>query len=176
MGRFRHCLLPLLMLPIALGAMAQERVVQAENVRLDYAQVLNVEPVYQTLRASRTEEVCDELPTLPTTTVHPSKEQSRWARFLESIKGVFSGDEEARAGNAGAETEAGQPTEPARLNCRSVPVEREFRRPIAYDVDYVYKGTKYRSRLAEDPGNRLRIRISVMPFVPTVPPVEAPAP
>ena len=29
-----------------------------------------------------------------------------------------------------------------------VPVEREFRRPIAYDVDYVYKGFKYRSRLA----------------------------
>lgn len=174
MGRFRHCLLPLLMLPIAMGAMAQERVVQAENVRLDYAQVLNVEPVYQTLRASRTEEICDELPTLPTTTVHPSKEQSRWARFLESIKGVFSGDDEARAQDA--EAQAGQSTEPARLNCRSVPVEREFRRPIAYDVDYVYKGTKYRSRLAEDPGNRLRIRISVMPYVPTVPPVEAPAP
>ncbi|KAG0762855.1 hypothetical protein G6F63_016594 [Rhizopus arrhizus] len=27
-------------------------------------------------------------------------------------------------------------------DCRIVPVGREFRRPIAYDVDYVYKGTK----------------------------------
>ena len=35
-----------------------------------------------------------------------------------------------------------------------VPVEREFRRLIAYDVDYVYKGDKYRSRLPYDPGNR----------------------
>jgi len=35
--------------------------------------------------------------------------------------------------------------------------------PTAFDVDYVYKGMKYRSRLAEDPGNRLRLRVSVMP-------------
>ena len=30
---------------------------------------------------------------------------------------------------------------------------------------YVWRGTKYRSRLPEDPGNRLRIRISVTPVV-----------
>ena len=50
-------------------------------------------------------------------------------------------------------------------DCRIVEVGREFRRPIAYDVEYVYKGAKYRSRLPEDPGNRLRIRISVVPYV-----------
>jgi len=50
-------------------------------------------------------------------------------------------------------------------DCRIVPVGREFRRPIAYDVDYVYKGTKYRSRLPEDPGNRLKIRVSITPWV-----------
>ena len=49
-------------------------------------------------------------------------------------------------------------------NCRMGPVLREYRRPIAYDVDYVYKGTKYRSRLAEDPGNRLRVRVAVTPW------------
>ena len=47
-----------------------------------------------------------------------------------------------------------------------VTVEREFRRPIAFDVDYMYKGMKYRSRLPHDPGNRLRIRVSVTPYVP----------
>lgn len=165
MGLSIRSLLPLLLLPVAVLAVAQERVVQAENVRLEYAQVLNVEPVYQTLRASRTEQVCDELPTLPTTTVHPPKEQSRWARFLDSVKGVFTSDDEPEPERIAAQGTA----EPARVNCRTVPVEREFRRPIAYDVDYVYKGTKYRSRLAEDPGNRLRIRVSVMPYVPTPP-------
>ena len=58
---------------------------------------------------------------------------------------------------------AGAPSVPPR--CRTVLVGREFQRPIAYDVDYIYKGVKYRSRLAEDPGNRLRIRISVVPYV-----------
>jgi hypothetical protein len=47
-----------------------------------------------------------------------------------------------------------------------VPVVREFRRPIAYDVDYVYRGTKYRSRLPYDPGNRMRVRVSVVPYLP----------
>ena len=46
-----------------------------------------------------------------------------------------------------------------------VPVVREFRRAIAYDVEYMYKGMKYRSRLASDPGNRLRVRVSVTPYV-----------
>ena len=55
--------------------------------------------------------------------------------------------------------------ERATANCRPVAVEREFRRPIAYDVDYVYKGAKFRSRLLEDPGNRLRIRVAISPVV-----------
>ncbi|MEG3193876.1 hypothetical protein SNE32_16775, partial [Lysobacter sp. D1-1-M9] len=54
---------------------------------------------------------------------------------------------------------------PEPADCVPVTVEREFRRPIAYDVDYVYKGSKYRSRLPDDPGNRLRIRIGVTPVV-----------
>ncbi|RYF66756.1 MAG: hypothetical protein EOO22_20515, partial [Comamonadaceae bacterium] len=48
-------------------------------------------------------------------------------------------------------------------NCRTEPVSREFRRPIAYDVDYVYKGSKFRTRMARDPGNRLRVRVSITP-------------
>ena len=39
------------------------------------------------------------------------------------------------------------------------------RRPIAYDVDYVYRGLKYRSRLPYDPGNRLRVQVSIQPYV-----------
>lgn len=48
-------------------------------------------------------------------------------------------------------------------NCRIAPVVREFRRTIAYDVDYVYRGSRFRTRMDRDPGNRLRIRISIMP-------------
>ena len=48
-------------------------------------------------------------------------------------------------------------------HCRSVEVERLERRLTAYDIEYEYKGEKYMSRLPYDPGNRLRIRVSVMP-------------
>ncbi len=143
----------------------RNRVVVIENVRLEYAQVLNVEPVYQTLRATRTEQQCDPLPVaapepepeLP----KPAQDDSRIGRMMDSVKDIFSRRHEdlAVAPTPAAAASGGR-------NCRTVTVGREFRRPIAYDVDYVYKGTKYRSRLPEDPGNRLRIRVSVVPYVP----------
>lgn len=157
MRLYRHILLGLVLYAIAtVSATAQEAgsvmVLPAENVRLDYAQVLAVEPVYQTLRASRTEMRCEEIQAPKPA---PPQDEGRWSKIMDSVKGVFTRD-----------PEPAPRTEPAKPNCRMVPVEREFRRPIAYDVDYVYKGFKYRSRLAEDPGNRLRIRVSVMPYVP----------
>ena len=153
-----YCRTPLVICLLALAvfsAAAQQApttVVPVENVRLDYAQVLAVEPVYQTLRATRTEMKCEEM---PAPRVAPlAEDEGRWGKLVDSMKGVFGRDPEPQA-----------KAEPAKPACRMVPVEREFRRPIAYDVDYVYKGFKYRSRLAEDPGNRLRIRVSVMPYI-----------
>ena len=133
-------LLPILLTCLAFAAgpvAAQHMVIQQENVRFDYAQVLRVTPVYQTLTATRAEPRCEP------------HDKSRLSRAVGAIKDALRRDE----GKDSA-------------NCQSVPVEREFRRPIAYDVDYVYKGAKFRSRLAEDPGNRLRIRISITPAVP----------
>jgi uncharacterized protein YcfJ len=152
---------------LTVPAMAQERVIPAENVRLDYAQVLSVEPVYQTLRASRTEQRCDEVPAPKPE--RPVQEESRWNKVISSVRGWFGGEDEADA------PPVAPPVPTVKVNCRVVPVEREFQRPIAYDVDYIYKGVKYRSRLAEDPGNRLRIRISVVPYVaPVLPTASGP--
>jgi len=138
---------------------ARNRVVVVENVKLDYAQVLNVEPVYQTLRASRTEEQCDPPPAGSAgPAAGDSAQEGRVSRMMDSVKEVFSRRHDTVV-------PAPAPTS-TRRNCRVVEVGREFRRPIAYDVDYVYKGTKYRSRLPEDPGNRLRIRVSVTPYIP----------
>jgi uncharacterized protein YcfJ len=52
--------------------------------------------------------------------------------------------------------------------CRTVPVVYQERRLVGYDVEYAYKGEKYMSRLAADPGSRLRIRIAVLPDDPAV--------
>lgn len=123
---------------------------QSENARLEYAQVLRAEPVYQTLRATSMVERCEA-----TTSV--SEEQRRGvARWVGAVKDVLSSDD----------SRVEETDRSAGGDCRMVPIEREFRRPIAYDVDYVHKGVKYRSRLPYDPGNRLRVRVSVTPVIP----------
>ena len=114
-----RCLSLPLWLAVALSAQAQNTVMQSPNARTEYAQVLRVEPVHQTLRAFAVEERCD-----------PSVE----------------------AGQAGK-------------RCRPFRVEREFQRPIAYDVDYIHRGVKYRSRIPFDPGKRLRLKVSVTPDI-----------
>lgn len=135
----------------------KNRVVVIENVKLDYAQVLNVEPVYQTLRATRIEEQCEAEQAVQVA-VAPAEDEGRINRMVDSVKEMFSRRPEPAP--------AAVPPTSTRRNCKVVEVPREFRRPIAFDVDYVYKGTKYRSRLPEDPGNRLRVRVSVTPYIP----------
>ena len=53
-------------------------------------------------------------------------------------------------------------------NCRTVPVVYQERRLVGYDVEYSYNGQTYMSRLAADPGARLRIKITVSPDDPAV--------
>jgi uncharacterized protein YcfJ len=141
------------LLPLSLaapGALAQDddiferTVIQTENVRYAYAQVLRVTPVYQTLTATAIERHCEGEP--------QADEDSGLSRMVGKVREAFTPDQDG--------------TDPAPEDgCVMVPVERKYRRPIAFDVDYVYKGAKYRSRLPEDPGNRLRIRIGVTPVM-----------
>lgn len=148
--KFRLASLTLLLAAAALPAWGQETrtVIQAENVRFAYAQVLQVTPVYQTLTATAVEDQCEPDPGAGV----DGDEPSRLQRVVGRVRDALGGQDEEHDG----ELQEG---------CRAVPVEREYRRPIAYDVDYVYKGLKFRSRLPDDPGNRLRIRIGVTPVV-----------
>jgi uncharacterized protein YcfJ len=138
----------LLLIACCAVAAPQETVLPVENVRVDYAQVLRVQPVYQTLHATRAELQCDP------PAGDRKAEQDRFSRVVGSVRGLMGRDRVQQA-------------EPAQdgSNCRTVTVDREYRRPIAYDVDYLYRGMKYRSRLSQDPGNRLRVRVSVTPYV-----------
>ena len=142
-------LVPVLLLSaLAVGpARAQDTgttIVQPENVRMDFAQVMRVQPIYQVLRATRMEPRCPD-------DAHAASEEKGLAKIVGAVKGAMSHKPDPPEKNE---------------NCEMVPVVREFRRPIAYDVDYVYRGTKYRSRLPYDPGNRLRVRVSVSPYIP----------
>lgn len=146
---FRHiAVTAALIVPMLVGGRlsAQETVIQVENVRMDYAQVLRVDPVYQTLTATQIEQQCEDKPPQVAT------EPKGLSRIVGKVKQALGSKEDVAAAT---------PDD----NCRMVPVKRQFRRPIAYDVDYIYKGMKYRSRLPGDPGNRLRVRVSVTPYV-----------
>jgi uncharacterized protein YcfJ len=147
----------------------RNRVVVVENVRYDYAQVLNVEPVFQTLRATRTEEHCEPVATRTLAPVQVKGEENKggFRRFWDSVRGIFVNREESTEDTAEAPRIHDTSRHAAMLTpeCKIVEVGREFRRPIAYDVDYVYKGVKFRSRLPEDPGNRLKLRVSITPDI-----------
>lgn len=148
-------------LPVAAQQPAQRMQAQgqAEDVRYDHAQVLRVEPVYQTLNATRMEERC-RTPGGIVVIEPQGAERGRFGRFVDAVRDALGSD------SGQPRSVAARPSDAS--DCQMVQVEREFRRPIAYDVDYVYKGAKYRSRLPVDPGNRLRIRISVTPVVSPV--------
>jgi uncharacterized protein YcfJ len=136
----------------ALPVRAQQTVIQIENVRTEYARVLRAQPVYQTLRA--------------TAMVEQSEDGAGADGAAEPKRGlarVVGAVKDALTPGSDEQDKAEQPV-PAE-GCELVPTEREFRRPIAYDVDYVHHGVKYRSRLPYDPGNRLRVRVSVTPIV-----------
>jgi uncharacterized protein YcfJ len=140
----------LLFSAIALPACAQGVVIQTENVRTEYARVLRAEPVYQTLRATTMIETCDQ----PAAVTQEDEPKRGLAKVVGAVKDALTpgpGDKEKVE---------------SREDCRMIPADREFRRPIAYDVDYVHHGIKYRSRLPYDPGNRLRVRVSITPIVP----------
>ena len=142
--------------PLPASAQEVERnVIQVENVRMDHAQVMRVRPVYQTLHATRMDQRCKTPGGI--VVVEPKDgEKGRFARFVEAVRDVLSPNEVPR-------TVDEVPADA--IDCDVVQVEREFRRAIAYDVDYVYKGAKYRSRLPHDPGNHVRVRVSVTPVV-----------
>ena len=69
----------------------------------------------------------------------------------------------AVAGGAIGHNIAQRRAEAEARGCQLVEVEREQRQVVGYDVEYMYKGEKYMSLLPYDPGNRLRIRVSVTP-------------
>ena len=80
------------LLPPALAQEAGEgrddgriRVVPAENVKIEYAQVLRVEPVYQTLRATRAEQRCDPVPATPARSPAAEEDAGLFSRMLSVL-------------------------------------------------------------------------------------------
>jgi uncharacterized protein YcfJ len=171
-----HRLPFLVVLPFAAPAMAQyeeaagqSAVPVEENISYSYAQVLRADEVSEIVVTRTPEERCDETP--------PSQPaRTTGGTVIGAIVGAAVGNQVGKGSGRKAATVAGavaggaighsvatRQAEAEARGCRIVEVERQQRQVVGYDVEYMYRGEKYMSRLPYDPGNRLRIRISVTP-------------
>lgn len=139
-----------------------------ENVSYGWAQVLRVEPIYELVRTRTPEERCDGYAR--------DGGDPTGGTVIGAIVGAAIGNQVGKGDGRKAATVAGAVAGGAigrnidknnnsavRPNCRIVEVEREQRQLTGFDVEYQYKGEKFMSRLPYDPGNRLRVRVSVTP-------------
>jgi uncharacterized protein YcfJ len=139
-----------------------------ENVSYGYAQVLRADEVVDVVVTRHPEERCDAQT--------PVQAHTTGSTVLGAIVGAAVGNQVgggngrkvatvagAVAGGAIGHNIATNRAEAEARGCHIVEVERQERQIVGYDVEYMYKGEKYMSRLPYDPGNRLRIRVSVTP-------------
>lgn len=140
-----------------------------ENISYGYAQVLRADEVVEIVRTRTPEERCDEVE-------YRQSGSNTTGTVVGAIVGAALGNQVGKGDGRKAATVAGavaggaignniarQRAEAEARGCRVVEVEREETQVVGYDVEYMYKGEKYVSRLPYDPGNRLRVRISVTP-------------
>ena len=150
-----------------------------EKVSFSYADVLRVDPVYETVRFREPQEECFDQPVVIRERggdngtggaiagaiiggVLGNQVGSGDGRRAATVAGAIIGGAVGRdAGrrNGGVEREY----ESSESRCQAVNVEREERRIAGYDVEYRLKGDVFFSRLAYDPGNKLRVRVAVSP-------------
>ena len=144
-----------------------------EAVHYGWADVLRVDPVYdeQGQPAASHEECYDEQVPVQ------GSDNRTGATVLGAIVGgvvgstIGKGSGRAAATAAGATAgavvgnNAGQPASgyTVERHCRQVAGLGAERHVAAYDVEYRYRGELYNARMTYDPGDRIRVRISVTP-------------
>ncbi|MCI1709143.1 MAG: glycine zipper 2TM domain-containing protein [Chiayiivirga sp.] len=153
--------------------------VSHESVNYGYADVLRADAVYETVRFREPREECyDE----PVTVRERGGGDPTGGTVLGAIIGGVVGNQVGSGNGRKAATAAGaviggaigrdvdrrnggpdRVYESTERRCRVVDVEREDRRIAGYDVEYRYKGDIFVSRLDYDPGNKLRVRVTVAP-------------
>ena len=145
-----------------------------ENVSYGYAQVLRADRVSEVVVTRTPEERCDPQPV--------AQDGKAGGTVIGALVGAAVGNQVGKGNGRKAATVVGavaggaighgiasRRAEAEARGCRVVEVEREEVRVVGYDVEYMYKGEKYMSRLPFDPGNRLRIRVSVTPAIAGTP-------
>jgi uncharacterized protein YcfJ len=149
-----------------------------EAIHYGWADVLRVDPIYDEAApapASAPHEECYEEQTL-----QPAEPDDRAGNtVLGAIVGGVIGHSFGKGSGRVATTVAGATAGAAIGNsaghggesgyaaterhCRMVDTANGAHHVVGYDVEYRYRGERYTSRMNYDPGERIRVRISVTP-------------
>lgn len=145
---------------------------QAANVRFGWAEVLRVDPVYAAV-AQPPQQACYPQ------TVQREDNDHAGGTVLGAIVGGVLGNTVGKGDGRKAATVAGavaggvignrvsaahdHPVVSQQTVCRPVDNYAPQQQIVAYDVEYRYRGEVYMSRLPFDPGERLRIRVTISP-------------
>mgnify|MGYP000064514249 CR=1 FL=1 len=166
---------------VALPVGAAERTT-GENVIYAWAQVLRADPVYERVLVTEQVEQCSDA--VEYERIDGGGRRTAGAVIGAVVGGVLGnqvGDGSGRraataagavaGGVAGSRIagEGGTGEVVLGPGCQLVEVDREVNRLAGYDVEYRYRGDVFMSRVAEDPGERMRIRIAVSPAIETGP-------
>ena len=146
-------------------AYADDGAPSSDNAKVAWADVLRVDPIYDRVRTSNPREVCDNVPVER----HVDNGNRAAGTVIGAIVGgvlgstVGKGDGRRAATVAGAVVGGAVGNNAARGDDRYYDGVERHCRVVAYDVQYRYRGDVYMSRLNYDPGDRLRVRVSVEP-------------
>ena len=187
--RLARAMLLALTLLFGAGAFAQERppaMNAPEAIHYGWADVLRVDPVFEEGVASeaQAQQECyeEQVLTQPAQAGEPDNGKRVGGTVLGAIIGGVIGNRFGKGDGRKAATAAGvvaggaignnigaadgTPASPARYTtqrrCRQVEGAAP-RRAVAYDVEYRYRGELYNARMTTDPGDRMRVRVSVTP-------------
>lgn len=186
-GAFRAFMLAMMTL-LASAATAQDRLSATnapEAMHYGWADVLRVDPVFEEGTASEPQQECYEEQVLvqPAQASEPDDGKRVGGTVLGAIIGGVIGNRFGKGdgrkaataagavaggaiGNNLASNDGGTRVSPPRYTtqrrCRQIEGAGP-RHAVAYDVEYRYRGELYTARMNTDPGDRMRVRVSVTP-------------
>lgn len=147
-----------------------------DNSRLAWADVLRVDPVYENVVSNRPRQECHDIDAPRHSDTHGNNAAGTIigaliggalgnqvgkgdGRKAATVAGVVVG---GAIGNNQARRDDHYYTEP-QTECQTINESYSERHIVGYDVQYRYRGDVYMSQLDYDPGERMRVRISVTP-------------
>ncbi len=146
------------------------------NERVAWADVLSVDPIYDDVQVSRPREGCYDA---EVDRYEDSRGDNGAGTVIGAIVGGVLGNAVGKGDGRKAATVAGALVGGAIGNnasrrddryyssvetrCRTINERVSERRIVGYDVQYRYRGDVYMSQLDYDPGERMRVRVSVTP-------------